>query len=55
MRVLIIHRYFWPEDCAAEEPLMLKDYVHWHRSKGHEVELVFGAKKKSQKILERRV
>ena len=24
---------------------MLKDYVDWHRSKGHEVELVFGAKK----------
>ena len=49
MRVLIIHRYFWPEDCAAEEPLMLKDYVHWHRSKGHEVELVFGAKKNHKK------
>ncbi len=49
MRVLIIHRYFWPEDGAAEEPLMLKDYVDWHRSKGHEVELVFGAKKNHKK------
>lgn len=49
MRILIIHRYFWPEDSAAEEPLMLKDYVDWHRSKGHEVELVFGAKESHKK------
>ncbi len=52
MRVLIIHRYFWPEDGAAEEPLMLKDYVEWHRSKGHDIELVFGAKKNHKKYWE---
>lgn len=43
MKVLIVHRYFWPEDSVAEEPLMLKDYVNWHLGKGHEVDIVFGS------------
>lgn len=43
MRVLVITRYFWPEDGVAEEPLMLKHYVNWHIDKGHNVEVVTGA------------
>ncbi len=43
MRVLVITRYFWPEDGVAEEPLMLKHYVNWHIDKGHDVEVVTGA------------
>jgi glycosyltransferase involved in cell wall biosynthesis len=44
LKVLIVHRYFWPEDCAAEEPLMLKDYVKWHTERGDDVDVVCGAK-----------
>ena len=45
MRVLIVTRYFWPEDGVAEEPLMLRDYAKWHTKKGHNVEVVTGARK----------
>tara|TARA_B100000965_G_scaffold28210_1_gene20893 strand:+ start:2183 stop:3346 length:1164 start_codon:yes stop_codon:yes gene_type:complete len=43
MRVLVVTRYFWPEDGVAEEPLMLKHYANWHINKGHSVEVVTGA------------
>ena len=43
MRVLVITRYFWPEDGVAEEPLMLKHYANWHIEKGHAVEVITGA------------
>jgi hypothetical protein len=35
-RVLITHRYFWPEDLSLY-PLMLKDIAEWHVRQGHEV------------------
>lgn len=42
MRVLIISRYFWPEDGVSEEPYILKEYVNWHLSQGHRLEVVSG-------------
>ena len=43
-RVVIAHRYFWPENVALL-PLMLKEVVQLHISKGHEVTVVCGASK----------
>ena len=42
MRVLIISRYFWPEDGVSEEPYILKEYVDWHLIKGHKIEVISG-------------
>lgn len=42
MRVLIVHRYFWPENVAVL-PLMLRDIVELHLARGHEVRVVTGA------------
>ena len=33
MNVLIVNRYFWPEN-ISEEPFMLKEVVNHHLSKG---------------------
>ena len=43
MRVLIISRYFWPEDGVSEEPYILKEYVDWHLVQGHNIEVISGA------------
>ena len=43
MRVLIISRYFWPEDGVSEEPYILKEYLDWHLKKGDKVHVVCGA------------
>lgn len=43
MRVLIISRYFWPEDGVSEEPYILKEYVDWHLIQGHKIEVISGA------------
>ena len=45
MRVLIVTRYFWPEDGVAEEPLMLRLCKVAYK-KGHNVEVVTGARKR---------
>lgn len=45
MRVLIISRYFWPEDGVSEEPYILKEYVDWHLSQGHKLKIVSGVQK----------
>ena len=45
MEVLLISRYFWPEDGVSEEPYILKGYVDWHLSKDHNIALVTGAQK----------
>lgn len=42
MNVLIISRYFWPEDGVSEEPYILKEYVDWHLSQHHNIEVVSG-------------
>lgn len=42
MKVLIISRYFWPEDGVSEEPYILKEYVDWHLTLGHKIEVVSG-------------
>ena len=36
MRVLITHRYFWPENLSLY-PLMLQDIAQWHRQRGDSV------------------
>ncbi len=43
MNVTIIHRYFWPESQAAEEPLMLREIVKMHLSRGDSVTVICGA------------
>ena len=43
MKILIISRYFWPEDGVSEEPYILKGYVDWHLSQHHKIEVVSGA------------
>ena len=42
MNVLIISRYFWPEDGVSEEPYILKEYLDWHLSQHHNIEVVSG-------------
>lgn len=42
VRILIIHRYFWPENIAVL-PIMLKDIVSMHTDAGHSVEVVCGS------------
>jgi len=44
MHVIIIHRYFWPENVAVL-PLMLKEVVSLHTKKGHKVTVVCGRSK----------
>lgn len=41
-KILIIHRYFWPENIAVL-PLMLRNIVHIHVNAGHLVEVVCGS------------
>lgn len=38
-RVLIAHRYFWPENLSTY-PLMLRDIVEWHVAASHDVTIL---------------
>ena len=42
MKVLLAHRYFWPENVATLS-LMLRDLVHLHHDRGDTVRVVAGA------------
>ena len=42
MNVLIVHRYFWPEEISTL-PIMLKEVVNLHRARGDKVTVVTGA------------
>lgn len=44
MNVLIVHRYFWPEEISTL-PIMLKEVVNLHRVRGDKVTVVTGASK----------
>lgn len=39
MKILIAHRYFWPENISLF-PRMLKDIAEWHRSNGDDVTIL---------------
>lgn len=42
LRVLIAHRYFWPENLALF-PMLLKEIGEWHRRQGHETTVLSAA------------
>ena len=42
MRILIVHRYLWPEPISVL-PLMFGDIISWHQSQGHDVSAVIGS------------
>lgn len=48
MKVLIVHRYFWPESMSTL-PVMLKDVVHMHLERGDSVGVVTGARAEHNK------
>lgn len=49
MNVLIVHRYFWPEN-IAEEPFMLKEIVAHHLRKGDNVTVVCGTSSENNEL-----
>ncbi len=53
MKVLIVHRYVWPETVSVL-PLMFSDIIDWHQNSGDSVDVITGSVKSFREEREQR-